>query len=74
VIKPKSNPCVIEAAFRRAKKRGTNAIQASHPEPYLGKDKNNKRPLKTAKKTASLVNALPLLNWRLFLVLGLFFI
>jgi hypothetical protein len=36
--------------FCRAKKRGMKAIQANTPDPYLGKDKNNKNPLKHAGK------------------------
>jgi len=40
----------------------------------LGKDKNNNTPLKIAKKTASLVNSLPVFDGRSFFVLDLFFI
>jgi hypothetical protein len=61
-------------AFFRAKKRGIKAIQANTPPPYLGKDKNNKKPLKTAKKTVSLVNPVLTLDWKSFLFLDLFFI
>ena len=49
-MKPKNNPCEILTTFFRAKKRGINATQANSPEPYLGKDRNNKNPLKKAGK------------------------